>query len=250
MSYQNSTIFVVHIPKAAGTTLRVIMERQYPAQNVYTMRLDVQAAMRAFEKLSDEQKRAYRVVFGHQPYGLHRCMPAEARWTYITLLRDPVERVNSLWFYARGSEIHYLYEIARTMVLYDFVASGITATVDNAQVRQLCGDDLYLTRGGIQYPYRDMLIPYGGVTREHLEKAKANIEQHFAFAGTVERFDESLDAMRRLFAWRIPAYESLNVARRKPKLIGSRARRAIEERNELDYELYNWVVERMKRRGR
>lgn len=248
MSYQNSTIIVVHIPKAAGTTLRVIIERQYALQDLYKIKADIQGDLQRFRDLSDEKKRACRLVFGHQCFGLHECLPEDRPYTYITLLRDPIERVISYWAYAKtGPSAHYLHRAAQGS-LDDFVASGATRTVDNAQVRQLCGDDRFIMEGGKQHPYRDMLIPFGGVTREHLEKAKTNIEEHFAFAGLAERFDESLDVMRRLFAWRIPQYVNQNVSRWKPKQVARWQARIIQKHNELDYELYNWVRERMERR--
>lgn len=249
MSYQNHTIFVVHIPKAAGTTLRVIIERQYPLQQIYKIKGNIQGDSQRFRELSDQKKRAYRVVFGHQCFGLHECLPEDRRHTYITLLRDPAARVLSLWIYARYlSWDHYLHETAKQMSVETFVESGATCTADNAQVRQLCGDDQFVMESGKQHPYTDMLIPFGGVTREHLEKAKANIEQHFAFAGVAERFDESLDAMRRTFAWRIAYYRNQNVSPSKLKQITPSQKQVIREHNELDYELYNWVDARMKRR--
>ena len=248
MSYQNHTIFVVHIPKAAGTTLRWIMERQYPLQHIYKIKADIQGDLQRFRELSDDKKKSCRVVFGHQHYGLHQSMPEGAPWTYITLLREPFERVISLWAYTlRDSPSHYLHKAARVS-LEHFADSGVTCTVDNGQVRQLCGDDDFLMSNGKQHPGKDMRIPFGGVTREHLEKAKANIREHFAFAGVAERFDECLDVMRRMFAWRIPQYQNRNVSGWKPRQIAPWQRKLIVDRNALDYELYDWVNERMKRR--
>ncbi len=248
MSYQNSTIFVVHIPKAAGTTLRVIMERQYPLQDIYKIKADIQGDLQRFRELSDEEKGFFRVVFGHQCFGLHQAMPEGAPWTYITLLRDPFERVISYWSYTlRESPSHYLHTAAKVS-LEHFTDSGVTCTVDNAQVRQLCGDDDFLMEGGKQHQFNDMRIPFGGVTRKHLAKAKHNIVKHFAFAGIAERFDESLNELRRLFAWRIPQYQNKNVTRWKPRQIAHWQRKLIVDRNALDYELYNWVKDRMERR--
>lgn len=244
--YQEGTIFVVHIPKAAGTTLRLIVERQYPPQNLYKIKSDIQGDQERFRNLSDDRKRGIRLVFGHQCFGLHEALPEGQPYTYITLLRDPLERVISLWAYAKtGTKAHYLQGPASKMTLEDFVGSGVTCTVDNAQVRQLCGDDRFVMISGKQHPYRDMLIPYGGVTRAHLEKAKRNIIRHFAFAGIAEQFDDSLEAMRRLFAWRMPQYENQNVSRWKPKRIAKWQGKIIYDHNQLDYELYNWIKKRM-----
>jgi hypothetical protein len=246
VSYQNRTLFVVHIPKAAGTTLRTIVERQVPSQNLYKIAADIQGDQIRFRELSEKKRRAYRVVFGHFCYGLHTALPKDQKYTYITLLRDPVERAISEWAYIRtGTLAHYLGKAARQMELEEFVSSGVTSTLDNGMVRQLCGQDSFKMTDGKQIPGDDMVLPFGSIDMGHLARAKANIKRDFALVGTSERFKESLALMQKLFAWRIPHYTNQNVSSWKPKNLKSSTVAKIVEHNELDYELYRWALWRL-----
>lgn len=249
MSYQNRVIFVMHVPKAAGTTLRVILERQCSPANLYKITADIQGDQIRFRELSEKRKRLYRIVFGHFCYGFHTALPEGQKYTYITLLRDPLERAISTWAYIRsGSRLHYLAQQARTLTFEDFVTSGVTCTLDNGMVRQLCGQDSFKMTDGKQVPGDDMAIPFGGVTAKHLARAKANIKRDFALVGTSEQFDASLQLMRRMFAWRIPAYKNQNVAVWKParEYLTSQIARRVIEHNSLDYDLFRWVNDRLK----
>ena len=248
MSYQNRTLFVMHVPKAAGTTLRTIVERQYPPMNLYKITADIQGDQIRFRSLPERRKRDYRAVFGHFCYGLHDALPEHTKYTYVTLLRDPVERAISEWAYCRtGTLAHYLGRAARDMELDEFVSSGVTCTLDNGMVRQLCGQDAFKMVRGKQVPGDDMLIPFGGVTAGHFERAKANIKRDFALVGTAKKFKESLDLMRQMFAWRIPAYKNQNVSHWKPQNLAARTVKVIAEHNLLDYELYRWALGRLER---
>lgn len=249
MSYQNRIIFVMHVPKAAGTTLRVIIERQYPPRNFYKIAADIQGDQIRYRELPEKQRRAYRAVFGHFCYGLHTALPQGQKYTYITLLRDPLERAISYWAYTRtGSMAHYLAQAARKLTFEEFVTSGVTCTLDNGMVRQLCGQDSFKMIGGKQMSGDDMEIPFGEVTAKHLARAKANIKRDFSIVGTAEQFKPSLELMRRMFTWRIPAYENQNVAIWRPsrEFLTARVARHVVEHNELDYELYRWAEGRLE----
>lgn len=251
---QDRTVLVVHVPKAAGTTLRWIIDRQYPQEHIYKVRHNIAADVEKFRTLTDEKKRGARVVFGHFCFGLHESLAQEQPYTYITLLRDPAERVASLYYYARVGkafdqgdqhvDAHYLYDAAHKMTLKEFATSGVTQTTDNAMVRQLCGLDKFTMKDGHQQPYDDMVIPFGQVTRKHLSLAQQNIEQHFALVGFAEQFDESIRRLQALFAWRVPEYGKLNQTPGKPRALPVTARVAVEDQNALDRELYNWALDR------
>lgn len=255
MIAQNCTILVIHVPKAAGTTLRWIIDRQYPQERIYKIRSDIVADVEKFRTLTEEQKSGLKVVFGHFWFGLHNALPPKQDYKYITILRDPAERVASLYYYARisGSHVvpgrediraHYLYEPSRNMSLAEFSTSGVTRTTDNAMVRQLCGEDRFTMVDERQQVYDDMLIPFGKVSRKHLRMAQDNIIADFALVGFTEQFDETIDRLKSRFAWRVPQYEIKNRTHGKPKSIPVRARMRIEDQNWLDRELYNWCLDR------
>lgn len=242
---QRVTLMIVHIPKAAGTTLRWIMDRQYPQERIFKIRGDIKGDQEKLRAMNNAKKAQYRVVFGHFCYGLHTALAPGQHYEYITMMRDPVKRVVSLYSYTRAeSPAHYLAKSAREMSLYEFVTSGVTWHAENGMVRQLSGYDEFTMQDGRQIPYNDGKIPFQGVTRGHLEAAKRNLEK-FAAVGFSDEFDKFMSLMRVMYGWRIPAYQNKNVSR-KPIVPTERDSQAIRELNALDYELYNWARDKFR----
>jgi hypothetical protein len=228
---KNPTTIFMHIPKAAGSTLHGILERQYRKSGIYdidTSRLH--ASIVEFKQLDNEEKLKISLLKGHIPFGLHEYLPQQSR--YITMLRDPVNRVISHYNYAARRPDHYLHDtiIKKKMSLSDYVSSGVTHEMDNAQVRLLSGHDDDL--------------PFGSCDRLMLEQAKHNLTNYFHVIGLVERFDESVLLMKEKLNWRWPPiYVSRKVRAHKAssREVSQELRENIMQYTKLDYELYNFA---------
>lgn len=228
----NDNLIFLHIPKAAGSTLHPVLERHYSKRSAITISLPGQ--LEAFKRMPEEERRRIHLLKGHFPFGLHTCLTGHSR--YITLLRHPVERVVSHYYYVKRRPGHYLHHhLASGMSLADFASAGLSGEMDNGQVRLLSG--------------HDQDIPCGHCTADLLDTAKRNIEQHFAVAGLTERFDESLVLMGIELGWNwTPYYLNRNVTKDKPvaKQIDPFALKSIEQANPLDFELYGWASQRFQ----
>lgn len=242
---QSRTLLVVHVPKAAGTTLRVILERQYPASRIYKISNDIPGDLDRLRRLPDREKRSVAVVFGHMCWGWHELLAPGQEYQYLTILRDPVERVLSCYAYCQIHG-HYLKDAVANMPLYTFLTSGVTRTCDNGTVRQLCGDDQFL-----RDPYHDMALDFESVTEGHLSRAMANLER-CAIVGIAEEFDNVLGQCQRLLGWRIGAYQNQNITRwERPEWdkLDVRTQRAVERHTRLDRVLYERAAELSRERG-
>lgn len=211
-------IVFLHIPKAAGQTLNAILARQYD-ESATVIVADPSNLERSFARVAHQ--RPVALVRGHVPYGIHERLGIDA--LYITMLREPVARVASMYEYIKRSPQHRLHDVVRAeeMTLSRFVASDINREeVVDGQTRVLSG----------------MLD--GNPDELTLGAALNNLER-IAVVGLSERFDESILLMRRRFGWKMPLYVRKNVAPR-PSLddVNRRDREVIERRNELDIELY------------
>jgi hypothetical protein len=230
MDYDN--LIFLHIPKAAGSTLHPVLERHYSKRAYRTISLPEQ--LEAVKQLPQAECRHIRLLKGHMPFGMHSYL--EGRSRYVTLLRHPAERVISHFYYVKRTPGHYLHHhLARGMSLTEFASSGLSGEMDNGQVRLLSG--------------HDQDIPCGQCTRDLLDTARSNIEQHFAVAGLTERFDESLVLMAIELGWNwTPYYLNRNVTKDKPvaKQIDPIALKVIEQANPLDFELYEWASRRFQ----
>jgi hypothetical protein len=221
----------VHVPKAGGTTLSTLLGRHL--RSVYVDSDD--EARTLLRDLSPEQAGELELVGGHVPYGLDELIPRPV--AYVTMLRDPVRRIVSHYWYVLDEPDHYLHEAVAGvgMTLRDYAEAGadLSPELENGQLR------LFSARS------RTMLRPDGAC----LEEAKAALRE-FAVVGTTERFDESLVAMQHALGLRRPAYVSENVGRTRPKPLDAETRELIESRNRLDLELYDYASRLLDERVR
>lgn len=255
---KGETVLFLHIPKVGGTTLNGIIYRQfndnsgssgegglfrsgiyyYPGQGTGGGFLKDPAL-----PIPDDVRRALRredlhAVVGHFWFGVHEHLTGP--WRYITLLRDPVDRVVSLYYHFkfksnRPPNLEAKMEQLRArlvrpadivgMSLEEFVEDPPYREVDNDQTRRISG----------------LEPPLGGCTRQTLEAARENLQAHFSVVGVTERFDETIVLMRHALNWtKDILYYPRNTNPLRPRLdaIPPSIRESILRRNELDHELY------------
>src|SRR6476661_8236883 len=101
-------IIFLHVPKTAGTTLNRLIEWEYPISQMYSIDpVLFEWSAAHLRKLSKQRLAKIRIFKGHMLFGLHEVLPQPS--TYITVLRDPVERVLSAFYYMRTYKLHPLY---------------------------------------------------------------------------------------------------------------------------------------------
>jgi hypothetical protein len=234
------TIIFLHIGKTGGLSFRYVLRKQFPASRVFELktrgpgpaRMRREATASYFATLPEEERLRPRLIVGHTTFGIHELIPRPS--TYITLLREPVALVASLYHYIRRTPKHALYdEVARSGISFgEFVTSGLSLETDNSQTRAISGDTT---------------TDWGRCTDEMLEQAKANIDERFSAVGLTERFDESLLLLRRAFGWSNLYYVKVNVAGARREPLAPETLETIRRQNRLDLELYRWAGERMDR---
>lgn len=207
----------LHVPKTAGSSLRTVLSREYGARKVFYYDLPARDP-RGFDAIGGELRERLRgrtagLVTGHQFLGVHQALRVPC--TYFTLLRDPIERVLSEYFYAFTYPHHRLREEITSGRLspLEFLA-GPRHAQPTAQAAQLAGR----------------------TTRPAAEAAIANIGHAIAAVGLAEAFDRSLLLFARRLGWAPPLYIARNVTRLDPAQAEARAR--AREEAEAYRELY------------
>lgn len=226
------TLIHLHIPKTAGISLSRLIVRQFREEQVYHIRDGKHSSApiygshhgpeEDFKQLSDERKLSYRCVVGHMHYGLHREISGSCR--YVTLVRDPVERVLSQYGqYQRMVESNEMGPGEKSMPLDEYCRVKSRAA-DNQQVRFLCG------RAFDKHP-----------RQENLELAKEHLRSHFLLVGTLERFDEAVLALYRTCNWGDPPAVKENVGSHRPQqeAVDKHFLRWLEDNNPLDRDLHS-----------
>ena len=228
-------VLFLHIPKAAGQTLSQVIVRHFDPATVFTIGRPNSQFIEKLKNLSDSERAKIRLIKGHMPFGLHEYLLRPS--TYITMLREPVDRVISYYYFALRTPDHYLHEIlhSKRMSLRDFVLDGLPTELDNGQTRLLSGIG--------------NSVGVGQCDLKMLERAKRNLASYFAVIGFLEWFDETLLLLRSIFGWRNLYYARLNVTRNRPSkdAVDHETLDAIIRSNELDRHLYEWARNRFER---
>ena len=238
-------VLYLHIPKAGGTTLSDwlfgqlrrstnVGERSrffnagvyyYPAGYVRDGLTDSEESVKTALARDD-----LRGVLGHFRFGIHEQLAKPSE--YITLLRDPVQRVISLYNFQRLVQERWGdlegVTIPPDMTLEDFVLEPPYPEIDNGQTRRIAGEAAELEK----------------CSDAMLSRAKGHLREHFTIVGTTERFDESVQLLARIFRWdRRLMYYPRNVAgndNKKP-LVPSATVELIENKNSFDRKLYQYA---------
>lgn len=198
------TVIFMHVPKAAGSTLKSILWREYGSASVFDFRSTSKAAdVARFFSMPLADRGQFRAVQGHVPFGLHRFLPGPSH--YITLLRDPVERLVSTYRFIWTAKSHWRHQ--------EFAQKrpSFAAFIDDlAERRRLNLQTLWLS-GLLEIDTHPVTDRTEGVAeQELLDRALATLDREIALAAPTERFDDFLLCCRRLFGWRLPRYTPVN----------------------------------------
>ena len=218
-------VIFLHVPKTAGTTLNRLIEWEYPLFEMYSVDpVFFRWSASHLWQLPVRRLERTRMFKGHMLFGLHEILPQPA--TYITVLRDPIDRVISAFYFMRSYVLHPLYwKFKReNWTLEDFVRRSPR---ENVQSKILAGAEYN-----------------SPCTEEIFEQAKENLFEHFSVVGLSERFEESLALMKLRFGWKLQRYSSFNVTQARPKKgdLPQPTLDLIVEKNSFDLALYECAV--------
>jgi hypothetical protein len=243
-------LVLLHIPKTAGTSLATIIHHHYgdafrggvgvarrgPTHrrppNVFSRYDEVQ---RRLQSITERGK--LRALAAHITFGCADWLPANTR--YVTVLRDPVERTLSHYFYlvsppkrtgapatGLGLVPPWLPSPSPDLTLEECLQPR-GYIPDNLQTRMLCG----------------LISPYNPLPKDGLERAKANLRERFAYVGTTEQFELFLALLNLECGWSTVAYRRARANRNRPprEEVAADLIRVAEEGNVLDRELHAYA---------
>jgi Galactose-3-O-sulfotransferase len=217
----SEAVIFLHLPKAAGSTLNRLIEWEYPLFQMYSVDpVFFRWSWAHLHRLSKKRLKRTRMFKGHMLFGLHAILPQPA--TYITVLREPVDRVISSFYFMRTYKLHPLYWKFKfeNWSLEDFVRRSPR---ENVQCKIIAGAEYNKP-----------------CTAEICERAKENLVRYFSVVGLSECFEESLALMKLRFGWKLQRYSSFNVTRSRPRKadVPQSTLDLIAEKNALDISLY------------
>ena len=234
-------LLFLHVPKAAGSSLLETIKQNYSSREIFEVDgSNISKSREIIENYSSLKKSKIGLVYGHMPYGWHEMFPRR-KYEYITMLRDPVDRIVSHYYFVLRTPNHYLYEqvVTHKMCLSDYVNDGISPELDNGQLRQLYGLEFF------QKPFDFGSVPFGSCTNEMLNHVKKRLVEEFTCVSLMENMNESVASLSQKYRWKNKDIVHKNKTNGRPTVqdLAMNIRLSIEERNQLDIQLYKFVCE-------
>jgi len=185
-------VISIHIPKTGGTSLVETASQVYKRNCLrlsYTPTLE-----EAYHELCKKGIYNTRFIHGHIPYGLHEFLPPDVEYKYIIFLRNPYDRLLSLYnfsFYTRSNPP--VFDLSFTK----WFKREKTATIRNDMTRIIANTPknfLGIVTIKDKITYKDYL------------KAVENLK-NFYFIGLTETYTKSLNALANCLGWNFIPYQ-------------------------------------------
>ncbi|ABG58138.1 sulfotransferase family 2 domain-containing protein [Cytophaga hutchinsonii] len=221
-------IISIHNYKSAGVTFYSIIDRQFKKDEI--LNSDLLGMDDTYLMLSQADEKIInkiKIIHGHFPFGLDRLLPQKS--TYITFLRNPIERLISDYYYCKDFALAHNHSYASTMSFKEYLSCSDILNIDNGQTRFVAGGEN---------------VPYGDNSIEMLNRAIENIEKRFSFVGITEKFDESLLIANAVFSWNQYYYTSKNITSSKSYDFDEETWELLRKRNFLDLQLYEYALKK------
>jgi hypothetical protein len=223
------TLLYLHIPKTGGTAVRRLLERLYPEHlQAFVYDNGEVTPIRTVEELTAEQRADIRLLFGHFRYGVHSAFPESAR--YISMVRDPIARIVSLYRHQRTSHRPQMRERLDGVTLEQFVLGGQWPQTDNGMVRMIAA------RPG---------VPFGACPDDLLDEAIQHVEERFAALLVLERPESSLRSLSHVLGVPMSVLPVINAAEQSDLRLDPALASRIAELNRLDIAFYRYAIERL-----
>ncbi|WP_291276107.1 sulfotransferase family 2 domain-containing protein [Flavobacterium sp.] len=218
-------VISIHNYKTAGVTFYSIIDRQFKKDEI--LNTDLLGLESALSIITQSKPEKIKIVHGHFYFGIDKHFARQH--TYITFLRNPIERVISDYYYCRSNPLAHNYIYASKLSFKEYLQCDQVLNIDNGQTRFISGETN---------------MPYGSDSVEILGKAISNLEHKFSLVGITEKFDESLLIANQIFSWSQYYYASKNITSCKSHDFDEETWELLKKRNALDLQLYDYALKR------
>lgn len=181
----NMLVFT-HIPRTGGTTLRAILSK-YLESHIY---ID---SFSGFSFMNDDELNSQAFIATHCGHGIFNRINKPHK--KVVILRDPIERIVSHYYYLKGLEdnISYSSYYAKTLSLKQFVEAqnpAIQVGIHNTQTWHLIKDknDYFRNR-------------YKGMSDEKLLEIAIDHLSQYDFVGFTDSIPSVLDEIGSEYGW-------------------------------------------------
>ena len=217
---ENDQLCFVHLGKTGGSTLSHILEARFDPSEIIPRYGSVNDVLKFETMDAIHNSRLIRVHGSPQAI---RELSGPKKQLFLTMLREPVDRTLSYYYFVRSLPTHAVYDYARRYDLDQFLELDVPFRNQwsNYQVRML--SDTMKSKSDINL-------------------ARKVLHEEFIWIGLTEHYQESLDLLSYTFAWPpLVRYDKINVTKKRKVRdeIPETTLNKIIELNQHDIALYN-----------
>ena len=193
-SKHQELIISIHIPRTGGTSLKAVLAEIYGDRFVWMQQAN--SAQEAYEKLKSVDWHDIQCIHGHIGYGLHNFIPSDISCKYITFLRDPRERILSLYHFIFREETYNAYQWGdrcdwkKDVDFLSWLQRKLLAMQDNQMTRFFSEKKRLNTKAIIK-----------DIDYDDYSLAIANLNR-FYFIGATECLDDCLLKLAAMLGWK------------------------------------------------
>ncbi len=215
----NQPLFFSHIPKTAGTSVRNIFKQWY-GENLILHYFDETTGQQPkvdMARLEGASEKNKVCVFGHfinnKSTGFKDCYPEASQ--FITVVRDPLELILSTFYYIKRE------------------------------------GEKWLNKPKVYYQTLEEFLVSANTNINHFLKTQVDIDNfqqvfadEFVYVGVQETLDQDIANMAKVLGFDPPSeLKKLNAVPRDSVEIPDRLRQKFRERHQLEYAIYDWLLE-------
>ena len=210
LSSKQPVLVFTHLPKTGGSTLDALLFRQFPREKVFHISDTLHCEI--FLAMGDEERDRFDCIIGHVPACIHNFISRPCR--YIVLLREPLERATSDYYYILTNSAHPRHEeyTRKKMTLEQHLRIRVSP-------RGIL--NLLLYPNVALFRHIPSIEKWRGCEscsmNEIMEQSKRKLREDFFQTGITERFGDFVLLLARKLGWRLPYYHIKNQNRSRPR---------------------------------
>jgi len=221
-------VFFDHIPKCGGSSLKHYLESNYLRRKTKSFyHTDPRSALNDFKNTADSKRHSCQLIIGHYLNTIIDHIHPES--IKVTVLREPIDRIISHYYYVKRSPSHYLFEKVTKgkLSISEYVESDLSHELVNFYTTYFSG-----------IPNEDaMLNP-----EESVDLAIRNISKNYDIIGYLDDFSLLTDSLYEQLKLKYKYKgEVINhsIKRKSTGEIDDSTRASIQQANRLDVDFYN-----------
>ncbi len=250
---KNKAYYFTHIPKTAGTSFIVILDRFFKQHQIFPQQL-----WREVGDIDQDDNASYELFRGHFGGGGVSTL-TDRPLNYLTLLRDPFALSISTFQFVKREKNTRVHDLVKQegFGLEEFLTNSQTCPlVNNRMVRNLSFDfkedpsaqEVFLSEETIEC-LKPLLVETGdALTPEQRYQRATKFIDETVWFGLVEAFDRSMELLCHHF--KVPSLGKSQKLNTKPQTldISEKAHRRIEILNAWDIKLYQYAKAKFEQR--